>query len=275
MNAEQFFAEPLHFFLGLVGEPGSGKTKQAIGFPRNFYIEIGDTYGLKTVLEDPQNKSLRTNLTEYVSIDIEDKKEAKDIFAPTGEGSIYTVLKRVKEMANDKAIDTLTLDGSSFLFDFKGAEVGKGAGNTEGDRWSYYRQLKEGLTWFVNSNVMPLVSRHKLNVVLCFHVQRESDEAKAKATTRNIDWSPRIEGSFRQSMAALPRAMIYLHQSIKREGEKEKTIYSAYCQRVKVPHVGLIPAKNAYGLPPALDITNKSLYQILVETMNKGKQVTK
>lgn len=278
MNAEQFFNEPLHFFIGLVGEAGSGKTKQAAGFPRNYYVEIGDTFGLKTILEDPKNKALRTNLVEYVSIDIEDKKEAKDVFAPTSDpkrrDSIYGVLAHVKELAKDKAIDTLTLDGSSFLFDYKGAEIGKGAGTTDGDRWSYYRQIKEAYTWFFNSNVMPLVSRHKLNVIVSFHAQRESEEAKAKATTRDVDWGPRVEGSFRQSVGTLPRAMIYLHQSVELRGQEQRIKYNAYCSRVKVPHVGIIPAKNSYGLPPVLEITDKSLYQILCETMKQSKATT-
>ena len=279
MNSEQFFAEPLHYFVGLVGEPGSGKTRQAISFPACYYVEIGDTYGLKTVLEDPKNTKLRSNLVHYASLDLENKKEAKDIFrmtsSPKDLDSIYGVMADVKARAEQKEIQTLVIDGGSFLFDFKGAEIGKGTGTGDGDRWAYYRQLKEDLTWFVNVNVMPLVSRHKLNVVLCFHVQRESDESKAKQTTRDGDWSPRIEGSFRQSMAALPRAMIYLHQSVKQIGDKQEVKYYAYCQRVKVPHVGMIPAKNAYGLGPVVELTDKSLYEILQQTMNKGKAVAK
>lgn len=278
LTAEQFYKEPLHFFIGLVGEPGSGKTKQAISFPRNYFIEIGDTYGLKTVLEDPKNASLRKNLVQYASLDIEDKKEAKDIFRvtdkPTDLDSIYGILAHVKQLAKAKAIDTVTFDGTSFLFDLKGADIGKGATGSEGDRWSYYRQLKNDLTWFFNANVMPLVSRHNISVLVNWHVQRESDEAKQKQTTRDTDWSPRIEGSFRQSVGSLPRAMIYLHQKVDVVGDKQTVKYSAYCQKVKVPHVGLVPAKNAYGLPPVLDVTDKSLYDILMQTMNHGKSTS-
>lgn len=277
MNAEQFFGEPLHFFVGLVSEPGAGKTRAAIGFPKVYYVEIGDTYGVKTVLEDPKNSKLRENLVEYVAIDIEDKKEAKDVFAPTNDpkrlDSIYGILAHAKQLAQQGTVKTLVLDGLSFLFDFKGAEIGKGAGTTDGDRWSYYRQLKESLTWFFNSNVMPLVSRYNLNVVVCLHVQRESEESKAKATTRDIDWGPRVEGGFRQALGALPRAMIYLHQSIRVAGQEQEVKYYAYCQRIKVPHVGIIPAKNSYGLNPSYDITNKSLYQLLVDTTKQSKAV--
>lgn len=276
MNAETFFTDPLHYFIGLVGEPGSGKTKQAISFPRNYFVEIGDTYGLKTILEDPKNTGLRKNLVEHVAIDIEKKADAKDIFRmtenPKDLDSIYGVLAHVKAMAKDKAIDTLTIDGGSFLFDFKGAEIGV-KGTTEGDKWAYYRQLKNDHTWFVNANLMPLVSRYGLSLILNLHVQRESEESKAKQTSQNMDWSPRIEGSFRQNVSALPRAMIYLHQKVETRGDQQQTKFYAYCQRVKVPHVGLIPAKNAYGLPPVIDITDKLLYDELMKALGKQQKV--
>lgn len=273
-NAIEFFKDPLHYFIGLVSEPGAGKTKQAIGFPRCYYVEAGDTYGLKTVLEDPKNSNLRKNLIEHVAIDIEDRTEAKGIFKATNDpkdrDSIYGVLSHVKQLAKEGAIDTLVLDGASLLFNYKGIEIGKGAGSTDGDRWSYYRQLKTDLTWFVNANLMPLLTRHGISVVMCLHVQREGDEAKAKQTSQDVDWSPMVEGSFRQLINTLPRAMIYLHQKVELKGTEQNVKYLAYCQRVKVPHVGLIPAKNAYGLPPVLDVTNKSLYEILQQTMKQG-----
>lgn len=275
MNAEQFFQNPLHYFIGLVGEPGAGKTRQAISFPKCYYIEVGDSYGLKTVLEDPKNASLRSNLVEHISLDIEDQKEAKDIFRVTDKpelDSIYGILNRVKQLAKEKKIETLVIDGLSFLFDYKGAQIGKGSGTGDGDRWSYYRQLKTDLTWFVNANIMPLVSRHGLSVVLCLHVQREADEQKAKRTSQDADWAPRIEGSFREAISALPRAMIYLHQKVQVNGTEQSVKYYAYCQKVKVPHVGMIPAKNAYGLSPIIDLTGRSLHQVLTEAMTPKKQ---
>lgn len=269
-NAEEFLKSPLRYFVGLIAEPGAGKTRAAIGFPRNYFIEVGDTYGLKTVLADPKNAALRPNLVHHQSLDIEQLKEAKEIFRttdkPTDLNSIFGILAHVKQLAKEGAIDTVTFDGSSFLADMKGADIGKGAGSLDGDKWSYYRQLKNDLTWFMNANVMPLVSRYNLNVVLAYHVQREGDESKQKQTTRDADWAPRVEGGFRQSLSALPRAMIYLHQSVELRGTEQTIKYSAFCQRVKVPHVGLVPAKNSYGLPPVLDITNKSLYEILVQS---------
>lgn len=278
-SAEQFLKDPLHFFIGLVSEPGAGKTRQAISFPRCYYVEAGDTYGLKTILEDPANASLRANLIEQDSIDIEDRKEAKDIFKvtddPNNRDSIYGILAHAKQLAKDKAIDTLVLDGASLLFNYKGIEIGKGTGTTDGDRWSYYRQLKNDLTWFVGSNIMPLLTRHGISVIMCLHVQREGEEAKAKQTSTDVDWAPMVEGSFRQLINTLPRAMIYLHQKVETRGTEQTVKYMAYCQRVKVPHVGLVPAKNAYSLPPTIDLTGKSLYNVLMESMKRNaKAVT-
>jgi hypothetical protein len=275
-NAEEFLADPLRFFIGLVAEPGAGKTRQSISFPKNYFVSIGDSYGLRTILEDPKNAPLRKNLVWHQAVDLEDKKDAKEIFRvtekPDDRGSIFGILAHVKQMAKEDAIETVTLDGMSFISDYKGAELAKGAGTSESDRWSYYRQLKHDLTWFVNSNVMPLVTRHKLNVIITAHVQRIDEDEKQKQTSRDADMAPRIEGSFRASLAGLPRAMIYLHQGVEMKGAEQVVKYRAFCQKVKVPHVGLVPAKNSYSLPPVLDVTDKFLYDILLQSMNHAKK---
>lgn len=279
-NAEEFLRGPLRYFIGLIGEPGSGKTKQSIGFPKCYVVSVGDSYGLKTVLEDPANARFRSNLVWHESMDLEDRKEAKDMFRPTEKpedrSSIYGCLAHAKQLAKDKEIETFVLDGGSFLADFKGAELGKGSGTTEGDRWAYYRQLKTDLTWFVNANVMPLVSRYQLNVILTFHVQRQDEDDKQKQTSRDADMAPRIEGGFRQSLAGLPRAMIYLHQQVRSQGDNQVVEFKAYCQKVRVPNIGVIPAKNSYSLPPVVDLTGgKSLYDLISNSMKPKVQTQK
>ena len=150
-------------------------------------------------------------------------------------------------MAAAGEIETLVLDGFSFVADFKGVEIGKGSGKTEGDKWSYYRQLKGDLTWLVDSSIMTLISRHKLNIVLTMHLHRQTDEDKQKQTSQDVDLLPRIEGGYRQVIAALPRALIYLHEkTIKVETQSASVTpseYLAFCRRVRVPRIGVIPAK--------------------------------
>lgn len=277
-SAEEFYADPLRFFIGLVGEPGSGKTRQACTFKKIYGISIGDSYGFKTVLEDPKNARLRPNLIWHEGLDLATKGEAKDIFKVTEDpklrSSIYGCLAHAKELAAAGEIETLCIDGFSFLADFKGVELGKASnGTTDGDKWSYFRQLKGDLTWLMNTGIMPLVSRHKLSVVLTMHLQRQDDDSKQKQTSQEIDLLPRIEGGYRQVMAAVPRAMIYLHQNLKTSGSEQTLEYLAFCQKVRVPKLGVIPAKNDYGLPASLNLTNKDLYDALTASMKHESKV--
>lgn len=270
-DAKTFFADPLRFFIALVGEPGAGKTRQAATFPKIYAISIGDSYGFKTVLEDPKNVHLRKNLIWHEALDLATKGEARDIFKVTDDPdtrtSLYGCIAHAKAMAAKGEVETLVLDGLSFLADFKGVELGKTSGNTEGDRWAYFRQLKNDLTWLMNTGIMPLVSRHKLSVVITMHLQRQDDEMKQRQASQEIDLLPRIEGGYRNAISGIPRAMIYLHQNIKVDGANQKLEYLAFCQKVRVNKLGVIPAKNDYGLPPTIDLTGKNLYDVLVQSM--------
>lgn len=273
-SAEDFYKDPLRFFIGLVGEPGAGKTRQACTFPKIYGISIGDSYGFKTVLEDPKNIKLRPNMIWHEGLDLAAKGEAKDIFKvtedPEQRSSIYGCLAHAKKLATTGEVETLVIDGLSFLADFKGVELGKVSGTTEGDRWAYFRQLKGDLTWLMNTGIMPLVSRHKLSVVLTMHLQRQDDDSKQKQASQEIDLLPRIEGGYRAAIAGIPRAMIYLHQNIKTTGTEQTLEYLAFCQKVRVSKLGVIPAKNDYGLPAILNLTNKNLYEVLQQSMSHG-----
>lgn len=278
-SAEEFFKDPLRFFIGLVGEPGAGKTRQACTFPKIYGISVGDSYGFKTVLEDPKNVKLRPNMIWHEGLDLATKGEAKDIFKvtedPEARSSIYGCLAHAKKLAAAGEVETLCIDGLSFLADFKGVELGKVAGTSEGDRWAYFRQLKGDLTWLMNTGIMPLVSRHKLSVVLTMHLQRQDDDAKQKQASQEVDILPRIEGGYRAAIAGIPRAMIYLHQNIKTTGTEQSLEYVAFCQKVRVPKLGVIPAKNDYGLAPIINLTDKNLYDVLTQSMSHDKKAAK
>lgn len=270
-NAEQFFAEKLCYFTGLAGEPGSGKTRQAVTFPKFYGISIGDSYGIKTVLDDPLNKQFRNNLVWHEGLDLAVKSEAKEIFRitedPKQRTSLYGCLAHVRELKKDNAIESVILDGMSFLSDFKGAELSKPGASSDGDKWAYYRQLKADLIWLTNTAIMPLVSRHGLNVVLTMHIQRQDDDTKAKQASQDVDLQPRIEGSYRTALSGIPRAMIYLHQHLETKGTETVLKYLAFCSKTKASRLGVIPAKNDYGLPPMIDVTGKNLYDLLVQSM--------
>lgn len=270
--------EPTHYFIVLVGEPDSGKTRQAFTFPECYWVGIGDTYGWQ-VLKQPENAHLAANCLHRERFQFNPernpdalKAEAKELFRytdnPQDRTSLFGVMAHVRQLAKAKLIKTFIFDGGSFWADFKGAELGKGAGTSESDKWGYYRQLKSDMVWFMNRHIMPLVeSEYGLNVVLTFHIQRQSDEAKERQSQKDVDMLPRIEGSFREILNALPRAMIYLHAktvTVDNAGKASPLEYVAYCKKVRVGGLGVVPAKNTYSLPPILPLTNKDLYQELL-----------
>lgn len=273
-SSKQFFEDGIHYILALIGEPGSGKTRAALSFPKA-YVICCDPAGIE-ILHSPDNAAFRPNLIWYEYFAAEAKADVVALFKQTTKAdertSIYGILADVREKAKAGEIKTLVLDGFSYFQDLLGANVAKQiAGTTESDRWAYYRQLKNDLTWFVKSNLMTLaMPPYNLNLVLTIHAQRESEDQQKKQATRDVDIAPRIEGGFRFALAGMPRAMIYLNDVPVSEPGANNTIkrsvkYYAYCSRVKVGNMGIIPAKNSYGLPPVLNITGRSFYEVLME----------
>lgn len=273
-DAKQFFTDGIHYIIALIGEPGSGKTRAALSFPSS-YVICCDPAGIE-ILHEPANEPFRSNLAWYEYFASETKADVSALFKqttnPADRTSIYGCLAHAKELAKEGKIKTLILDGFSYFQDLMGAKItAQISGASDSDKWAYYRQLKNDLTWFTKSNLMTLaMPPYGLNIILTIHAQRESEDQQKKQATRDVDIAPRIEGGFRTALAGMPRAMIYLNDvpvsapgpnnTIKREVK-----YYAYCSRVKVGNMGIIPAKNSYGLPPVLNITNKSFYESLME----------
>jgi len=280
--AKDFYDEPTRYLIVFAGEPGSGKTRAAISFPA-YYAICCDPRGLE-IAKEPSNVLFRPNMVAYDYFALESKTDVTALFKQGAKAddtvSIYGAIERVKQMAKDGLIQTVIFDGLSYLVDYfeiKTEQVHPGGG--EDDKWAYYRQLKNDLTRFVQSQVWTL-TRYGLHVIVTVHIQRESEEAQQKRADKLAEIQPRIAGGFRAALAGMPRAMIYLDQRTKTETKQGKdsrtqTVYDvsyyAYCQRVKVGHMGLIPAKNSYGLPPVVNITGKSFYEILETAMVSEK----
>jgi hypothetical protein len=270
--------EPTRYFIVLVGEPDSGKTRQAFTFPACYWVGMGDTYGWQ-VLKQPENAHLAANCLHRERFQFSPernpdalKAEAKELFRytdnPQDRTSLFGVMAHVRQLAKAKLIQTFIFDGGSFWSDFKSAEIGRGNAPSKDEVWAYYRQLKTDMVWFFNRQIMPLVeNEYGLNVVLTFHIHRQTDEQKERQTQKDVDMLPRIEGSFREIVNALPRSMIYLHvkaATIGADGKVTLPEYFAYCKKVRVGGLGVVPAKNTYSLPPILPLTNKDLYQELL-----------
>ena len=281
-TANDFFSEPTRYLIVFAGEPGSGKTRAALSFP-GCYAICCDPRGLE-ILKEPNNEALRQNLIHYDYFALETKDDVTALFKqnvkPDDTVSIYGAIERVKAMAKAGEIQTVVFDGLSYLADMLEIKTTQThPGTTEGDKWAYYRQLKNDLTRFVQSQMWTL-TRYGLHVITTVHIQRESEEAQRKRADNEAEIQPRIAGGFRAALAGMPRAMIYLDQrakSVQNGTQKTHAVsYYAYCQRVRVGHMGLIPAKNSYGLPPVVNITDKSFYDVLEASMNgKAAEVRK
>lgn len=284
--ATDFFAEPTRYLIVLAGEPGSGKTRAAVSFP-DFFAICCDPRGLE-ILKAPENAEFKSNMVAYDYFTLESKTDITALFKRNVKGddtvSIYGAIERVREMAKAGKIKTVIFDGLSYLADLIEIKTTQThPGSTESDKWAYYRQLKNDLMEFVQSQVWTL-TRYGLHVITTVHIQRESEEAQKKRADTQAEIQPRIAGGFRAALAGMPRAMIYLdaRDTMKTEpgvgNQPARKVhgvsYYAYCQRIKVGHMGLIPAKNSYGLPPVVNITGKSFYETLETVMNTKTSAT-
>jgi hypothetical protein len=79
------------------------------------------------------------------------------------------------------------------------------------------------------------------------------------------DLAPQVLGSFRQRIAGLPSAMIYLEDRLEQDAQgKEVVQYYAYCRRTRSESLDtVILAKNRFGLG-TLRLTNGNLYKTII-----------
>lgn len=264
----------------LIGGAGSGKTRTGCGFPAVYYIGTDPT-GLDTAFFDPANAKLAANVVDGIILN---GLPLDDVFANDehSEMSIVGCIEAVKRLHADGKVRTIFLDNLTYLVDLKWQQLD---GDNAKDKRQVFGQVATFASDLVLSRLLPLATRHGINVVIAMHVQRESKDAvegvadvvisaaqsNAKKAEqlgqgkRHInlksDLSPSILGSIRQKIGGMPSAMIWLNNEVTPTGLK----YLAYCQKQYVPSWDAeIDAKNRYGLPPVLDLTNASLYGTLV-----------
>jgi transposase len=69
---------------------------------------------------------------------------------------------------------------------------------------------------------------------------------------------------------ALPSALIYLDHRVEEVDGKEVLNYYAYCRKTFVKSLdSQVNAKNRYGLPTVLKLTNASFYKTLLSKLPK------
>lgn len=277
----------------LVGPAGAGKTLASLSFPRCFIVGFDPT-GLD-VLNEPRNALFKKNA---VWIEILNGLPLDKVFACTVKpsfDSLYGCIASAVEMKARGEIDTLVLDGVTYLSHLKEQELEESlAANLKPgkylDKWAVYRGLKQYLQQFFLQDLWPLAPRHGLNVVVTCHMQRESvesiegvdDDGERKGKRqldKRSDLAPQISGGFRHIIDGMPSAMIYLDHApevLKIDGaDVESIVHTAYTKKCFVAAWDTqVKAKNRYGLPARLVLTDRatgksgSLYKTIQQYRN-------
>lgn len=274
---EEFLQRKPALTLNISGYFGTGKSLQAHSFPKCYTISC-DPAGLET-LRQPKNVRYLNNLVEYDELHNQSTDELKEMFRETAtaneRGSVYGCLARARELAAAGQIETLIIDGFTYFVDMRwrqinSFEIAKSANTGNVDTQSMYRNLGLYLHRFVASDLMTMASRNQLNIILTTHLKRESEEQvqggtaknRARKVALNSDIAPMIEGGFRNKMEGLVGASIYLDKKIV-EGKPK---YEAICD-IATGLGTIVNAKNRYGLPARLDLTDKSLYEAIMNSL--------
>lgn len=287
------FLKPNGLSVWLNGGAGSGKTLQGMTFPKVMAITFDPT-GLDT-LKQPENQKYLDNLVIHVPLNGLALNEVFQFTEEPSERSIYGAIAYARKLGplGEKKIETIFLDGFNYLANLKWTQICESKGivwtekqamdKKEADQRGWYDALGSYLDHLVLQNLLPLATRDRLNVVVSCHLQRESDntvkgiqiarsptaQEQQAASKRQVnldsDLSPQVLGSFRQRVAGLPSAMIYLEDRLEQDSEgKEVVQYYAYCRRTRSESLDtVILAKNRFGLG-TLKLTNGNLYKTIL-----------
>ena len=296
INKEDFL-RPNGLSIWLNGGAGSGKTLQGMTFPKVMLVSFDPTGS--DVLRQPENQKYIDNLIIHVPLNGIPLDEVFRFTEQPNERSIYGALALARQMGplGEKKIETIFVDNFNYLATLKWTQICESKGvvwtekqtmdRKDADQRGWYDALGSYLDHLVLQNLLPLATRDRLNVVVSCHVQRESKNTieGMQGNTRNVelaaaskrqvnldsDLSPQVLGSFRQRIAGLPSAMIYLEDRLETDAQgKEVVQYYAYCRRTRSESLDtVILAKNRFGLG-TLRLTNGNLYKTILSKIKNS-----
>lgn len=233
----------------LNGGTGTGKSFFGIGCPKVAWL-ITEPGNLVLLDTHPQLKANVVWHEEFIPNPTEDIKAT---FA-----RLDAAILRAHQDFKDGKIETLFLDNISYLFEnrwiyinqYERLVTGSGALDTRG----MYGTLGR---WGYKFTIMSLLS-FPGNVVVSCHEMVEGEEAMESKVDKTTPIVPNILGGFREKIAGMFSASIYLDK--KKTGEN-KYSYIARCQKGNQRD-----AKNRLGLP---EIVENVSYQSIVANLKK------
>jgi len=232
------------------GGAGTGKTYLGFTFPKIAYLGT-EPNGLDTARA---NINLLDNLVwadEFIPSVSEDIKLTFD-----------RMEKAIEQAHKDQAegkVETLFLDNFTYLSENRWIYINKlepvRSSNGSLDTRGMYGILSR---WLYNFTLTRLLS-FKGNVVVSCHEQTEGDEAMENKTDKSMTIAPSILGGFRDKVAGMFSASIYLD---KKRISDNKYQYLARCQKGANRD-----AKNRYNLP---EIVENVSYKAIFDSIGKG-----
>jgi hypothetical protein len=232
------------------GGTGTGKTYLAFTFPKVAYIGT-EPNGIDTAKANPELLENLVYADEFIPSPTEDIKvtfERMDAF-----------LTQAHKDAVEGKVETLVLDNVTFLSENRWMFINQhqklvtaqGALDTRG----MYGTLSRWLYQFTLTKILSF----KGNVVVTCHEQIEGEDAMERKVDKTTPVVPNILGGFREKIAGMFSASIYLEKKRSNDG---KYSYIARCQKGNMRD-----AKNRYNLP---EIVENVSYKSILGSINIG-----
>lgn len=233
------------------GESGTGKTRLALTFPKITYLGT-EPNGLDVVESEPE---LKKNIV------------MKEEFIPSPLEGIKSVFERLDKAiiqahtaAREGKVETLTLDNLTFLAQNRWIYINEcepiKARDGSLDTRGMYGALGAWLYKFTLMNICSFPG----NVVVTCHEQKDDDEDMKKVVDPTVPITPNILGGFRNKVAGMFSASLYLEVKRGMVNGKVQYVYQARCLKGNQRN-----AKNRYGLPEIVqDVSYNMIMKHLV-----------
>lgn len=234
------------------GGTGTGKTYFSFTFPKVAYAGT-EPNGLDTARANAQLLNNLVYADEFIPSPTED---IKDTFA-----RMDAFLTQAHSDAKAGKIETLVLDNISYLSENRWIYINRyeklSSANGNLDTRGMYGTLSRWLYQFTLTRLLSFPG----NVVTTCHEQIEGEEAMDRKVDKTTPVVPNILGGFREKVAGMFSASIYLEKSRVAANQYK---YSARCQKGNQRD-----AKNRYGLPETVENVS---YQAIMSAINNGKK---
>jgi hypothetical protein len=233
------------------GGPGTGKSYHGLTYPKVAWLV--NEPGWRALIES--NPELKANLAwveEFIPSPNEDVKSVMT--------RLDTAIKQAHADFKEGKVDTLFFDNISFhaenrwlyINQFEPVRAMNGALDTRG----MYGVLSRYLYKFTYMDILSFPG----NVVVSCHEQTEDESAMQNKIDKSMTVAPAILGGFRDKIAGMFTASVYLEKRRKAENTYE---YWARCQKGSNRD-----AKNRCGLP---ELIQNVSYKTIMEYVTKHK----